>query len=198
MRTNHFMAEFAWLARRLGWGWSPVRRRTDRIEAAAVLAAASLVLLSMPLALADGYHVYEQNMAVSAHQLATSQNVAATVATMPAVVTGPGGGKFLAADARWPSAAGIRTGLIHVPAGTTAGSVVRIWTDAAGVPVHEPLSWGSAFGRAAVAAGLVLGLLVVVLRMFVRLIRWQLDRRRSHAWDTEWDTVGPRWTRQAG
>jgi len=49
---------------------------------------------------------------------------------------------------------------------------------------------------AAMAAVLVLCGVGGGLAGIRRIIRWQLDRRRIRAWQLEWTTVGPGWTRQ--
>jgi hypothetical protein len=200
MRAGRLTDEFAWLARCLGWGRSRIRRRTDRIEAATVLSAVAIVLAAVPIALLVGVGVYQQNMAVSAAGHAVLREVPATVVqARPVVVTAPGGAAFLAARAQWPSPHGTRVGQIRVSAGTSAGSVVPIWTHAAdGTQADAPTTSGTALGRAAVAVLGTLGALIVVLRALVRTTRWTLDRHRSSAWENEWRDIGPQWTRRAG
>jgi hypothetical protein len=149
------------------------------------------------LALAAGYGVYQQNMTVSAEQRTALRNVPATLVGSEMVVTGADGQVVVAAHAQWPSSKGVHAGMISVPRGASAGSVVRIWTDARGVPASAPADWGTALGRGAVAAGIVVGLLILVLALLVRLVRWQLDRRRVSALDAEWHLVGPLWTERA-
>jgi hypothetical protein len=200
MRAGRITDEFAWLATCLGWGRSRIRRRTDRIEAATVLSAVTIVLVAVPIALLVGIGVYQQNMSASAAEHAALREVPATVVQAePSVVTAPGGAAYLAARAEWPSPHGTREGQIRVPSGTEAGSVVRIWTRAGdGTPADAPTTSGTAFGRAAMAVFFTLGALIVILRALVRTTRWLLDRQRSSEWETEWRDVGPQWTEQTG
>ena len=89
-----------------------------------------------------------------------------------------------------------RTGLVTVGAGTNAGDEVRIWIGQDGARVSAPPTQSNAVG-----AGLLSGLGVLLVGGTVVGGVWLLVRRatasaNARRWEREWDTIGPRWTRQ--
>lgn len=196
MNSGRFRQRVASLARRVGWGRNPLRRRSDRIENAAVLGAIVLALASVPLALEIGSLVYHDNLAVVAAQHAADRQIPATLLQNAAVDTSATGPTTVPVTARWTRPDGkSAVGQIRAPEATPAGSVVRIWTDASGNPIDPPLTEGQAWGRGALASvAAVLGL-GVLLACAVGIVHSLLNRRRIADWDTEWRQIGPQWTR---
>jgi hypothetical protein len=90
-------------------GRNPLRRRSDRIEAAAVLAALVLTLAAVPAATTFGTSVHHHELTVSAHQNAASHPTAAVLLQRAPVMAGPRElTTIVAASARWFAPAGVR------------------------------------------------------------------------------------------
>ena len=83
-----------------------------------------------------------------------------------------------------------------MPAGTRAGSRVRIWIDGSGRWAGLPLSPRVAAVRVAAAVVTATFMLAAVLAAVASAGQWLLDRRRLAGWETGWNCVGPQWTRQ--
>lgn len=184
------------LQRRLGLDGNPIRRRTDRIEAGATLAAIVIVIAALPAALGIGFAVYQTNMAEVARQHASTEHVTALLTDSPPVaVTETGGATVFLAQAQWNTVDGSQhSGRIEVPANAGPQSVVGIWTTPDGAQVQPPLMWESALGRGGLAVCGAVAALSLLLWCMILIARWRLNRRRSHDWDTEWRHFGPQWT----
>lgn len=192
-------ASLARHTRRLGFDRNPLRRRTDRIEAAIRLATVILLLVAMPLAaIAVGRQA--DNLALrQAHAQQAAEHQVTAVLLEQAQATGfPGpytSVQLTYVLARWqPPGGPPRSGQVLAPAGMGAGSTVTIWIDASGAVVSPPPDHREIVGNATIAAmvaGLVASLLLLGLNT---LARRALDRRRLNAWDAEWRAIGPRWS----
>lgn len=196
MNRKAFATCLGRLRRRLGLDQNPIRRRTDRLESAAVLTALTLIVVSLPLALGVGFHTQSQNMTISARQYAARHQTEAVLTdTQPMAVTQPGGATVFLAQAEWTTPDGVvHDGKVQVPATAGPGSVVDIWTTAAGTPVDPPLTPTVAVGRGALATAGTVAALAILVWCGVLVARWRLDRRRLLDWDVEWRRVSPRWT----
>lgn len=187
------MHRLATVARRLGWGRNALRRPSDRIEIATVIAAIVLTVAAVPVALSIGSAVYEDNLAVSAAQTDSRHEVTATLlegtsstVTLQTVVS------TVPAQARWVGPDGRQhTGIVAAPQQAAAGTAVRIWTDANGTVVSAPLSPSQAWGRGALAVVMAMAAVIALLAALVGLARWWLDRIRFAAWDAEWRQIDP-------
>lgn len=183
-----------WVRRRLWRLWpdrNPLRRRCDRVEAAIVAGLVVAFVLGGSLAaLAAGRWAYGSALRTEQAGQAARHQVAAVLLTTadgwsPAMVR-----------ARWiaPDGAG-RTGWVPAPAGSPAGTTVRVWADAAGRPAEPPLRYSQVEGQAvmaAVAAVFAVAMLLGGAGWFARRVA---DRRRLAAWDAQWRATGPRWSR---
>jgi hypothetical protein len=89
------------------------------------------------------------------------------------------------------------TGEVPVPAGTAAGTAVRVWTTRDGQLTGPPLKDTQVTGQAALAATFGVIVLAAALAVTGVLARRALDKRRMAAWDADWQATGRRWTRWA-
>ncbi|NLU75714.1 hypothetical protein HCC61_24180 [Streptomyces sp. HNM0575] len=184
--------------RRWLWRWrrNPLRRRSDRAEAWAGLAAGLIMAVTAPLTGAmtsDAVtgHLRDQpglhrTSAVLREDAPTTDGIS-TVSDDPTVLTEVG---WRTADGRW------HTGRAPVEAGTREGAHVPLWLDRQGMP-HQPPPDSSEVSVESGAAG---GAVAVATCFLVGSGRWLLRRRldavRDTEWEREWATVGPRWSRR--
>jgi hypothetical protein len=206
MRSPKALKPRTYLARRargLGFDRNPLRRRTDRIEAAIRLATIILLLVAMPIAViavgrqADHLALRQARAQVAKEHQVTAvllQRAQATGVPDPYTST-----QMTYVPARWqapgqPS----RSGQVLAPAGTRAGSTVTIWIDASGAVALPPPDHRDIAGNVTIAA-VVTGLVVSLLLLGSNaLARRALDRRRMRAWDAEWRAAGPQWSGRRG
>lgn len=197
-------------ARRHGW-WpcrvlrglrpdrNPLRRTCDRVE---TYLLAALFLAS---AAAAPFAARAASSAAYAAALRVQQEQLATTHIVPAVLTQPAGDAdngyslsgYVPVLATWTSVTGVqRTGQVLAPAGSPAGSTVRVWADAAGHLVNPPLMASQVAGEGQMAAfGAIAGLGVLYLCEAV-ILRRVVNRRRMAAWDADWVVTAQAWNRQ--
>lgn len=186
-------------ARRLGFDRNPLRRRTDRIEAAIRLVTLILLLVAVPiLTVAAGRQADHQALRQAHAQQVADHEVTAVLLEQapPTGVPDPYTSvQMTLVLARWqPPGQPARSGEVLAQAGARAGSTVTIWIDASGAVTSPPPDHRVIAGNvciAVVVTCLVTGLLVLGANA---LARRALDRRRLRAWDAEWRTTGPLWS----
>jgi hypothetical protein len=186
-------------ARRLGFDRNPLRRRTDRIEAAVRLATVFLLLAAVPIAaIAVGRQVDHLALRQAQAQQAADHQVAAVLLQQAQAAGVPDPYASIQLSyvlARWqPPGQAPRTGQILAPAGTRAGSTVKVWIDSSGAVTSPPPDHRIIVGDVCIAVivtCLVASLLVLGSNA---LVRRALDRRRMRAWDAEWRAAGPLWS----
>jgi hypothetical protein len=194
-RTRYRCSPAARLWRWLRAGRNPLRRRSDRIEAAALTAVLLGALLAVGLSVWAGAQRYDAQRHLSAVQAASRHQVTAVLlrdapSTHAVQLAAPATTTTLA---RWPGPGGAaRTGNLRVLAGSPAGTHIAIWVDAAGRQVRPPTSQAEAVGT-----GIVVGLFGALittgtLAAGFLLLRRRLDRTRLSAWDSEWARIDPR------
>ncbi|MGW0188927.1 Rv1733c family protein [Streptomyces sp. NPDC003362] len=186
-----------------GWRWrcSPLRRRSDVVEAWTVLVVTVLLVLGAPLAgVAAGWWAHQDARSTAAEQRADRQRVRAEVVgrvadTMPAVQ----GGREYAyrVSVRWTDPEqGVRTAVARVPVGTERGDTVDVWLDERGRSVAPPPDgtaiWQHTLAMGICAAGGAVG--VVVLGHL--LVRHTAMRHRLAEWERDWARTEPEWTRR--
>lgn len=186
------------LGRRLALGRNPLRRRTDRVEAA-VLALMLLALAASAVAGAlVGSRVMAAGMRQVRHDRTTDRQVTAVLRTDArddSSATANGAAPATApALARWSSGGTSHQGNVWVAAGLTRGTRVRIWVDGQGRATGAPATRSQAVCDA-VAAGLLVpaGLAALLVALWYP-IRWRFDRARKAAWARDWARVGPLWS----
>jgi hypothetical protein len=194
---RHAAPGLGWLRRRL-WGlWpdrNPLRRRYDRAEAAILAGLVAAFLIGGPLAaLAAGRWAYDSTARAERAELSTLHQVPAVLLTTATVQQA-----WSPATARawWSGPGGARrTGQVPAPAGSPAGTTVKVWMDAAGWPAEPPPRHTQMAGNAVLAAMVTVFALALVLGGAGRLGRRLADRRRLAAWEAEWRATGPKWSR---
>jgi len=182
------------------WRWrrSPLRRRSDCLEAWIVLGTWALALLG---GLFTGWTAWESVADGNASRRAEVHPVAAELtedaAKTPAVSASGSGSATVWAKVRWTAADGsAHTGTVKVEPGSKAGTKATVWTDRTGRSVPEPATATEATLEAAFA-GVLIGTSsgggVVVCGV---LLRGLLERRRLAEWEAEWERVGPGWRKR--
>ena len=195
-RTDRSLAR---LARWLGIDRNPLRRGTDRVEAALRLVMIILVVVAVPAAaVAVGRWTYHYVVhQAQAQQAADHQVTAVLLRDAPATGTPDPYTSVQTAwvPARWqPPGQPSRTGEVLAVAGARKGSTVRTWIGPSGAVTDPPLDHRVIRGdvwMAVTATLLVSGLLLLGS---AGLARRMLDRRRLRAWEAEWRTSGPLWS----
>ncbi len=171
---------------------NPLRRRSDRVETAALGVLLVAFLAGAPLvAHAAASWTYVTSAREAHAQQAALHQVPATLLE----TAQPVGVYSAEANARWRAPDGhIITGQVSVPVGSAAGSTVMVWTNQAGQLTAAPLNAGQIASRADLSEVLSVAGLAVVLIVIGALVHWALDRRRLAAWDADWLVTGPRWS----
>jgi hypothetical protein len=174
---------------------NPLRRWTDKAEAALVAVLLAAFLAGAPAAmLTAGHWAYAAGLHTQqAERTDWRQVPAVLLQDAPQRIDTADGAVALPVPAQWTAPNGLtRIGMVF--ADGPAGATVTIWINAHGQPVGSPLSPGQVTCRAALSAvGAGIGLAVVLLIAWA-LSRGALHRRRLAAWESEWQVTGPRWT----
>ncbi|MEV7341040.1 DUF3592 domain-containing protein [Streptomyces sp. NPDC093544] len=179
------------------WRWrrNPLRRRSDALEAWVVLVAWALTVFGgVFIGLAAAQSV-EHGLA---QQRAEWHSVPARLAAdAPESTPTESGADRVWAKVRWTAPDGsARTGQARVPAGTTEGTPVTVWTDPDGRLVTKPTTASQAQLRASLV-GVLIGMSVAAVPFVCgRLVSGRLERRRMDQWDEEWERFGPIWGRK--
>jgi hypothetical protein len=186
-------------ARRLGFDRNPLRRRTDRIEAAIRLVTVILLVVAVPVAaIAVGRQVDHVALRHAQAQRAAEREVTAVL-----LQRAPASGvpdpytsvQMTFALARWqPPGQPSRSGQVLATAGAPAGSKVKIWIDASGAVASPPPDHRTIAGDVCIAAVVTCLVAILVLLELNTLARRALDRRRLNAWDADWRATGPLWS----
>jgi hypothetical protein len=191
------------LARWLGFDRNPLRRRTDRLEAVLRLVMIILVVLAMPAASvaagrwADHWVLHKvQTQRTINHQVTAVLLRDAPRTGIPDPYTSV---ETTWVPARWqPAGQPYRTGEVLAVAGARKGSTVRTWIDPSGAVTDPPLNHRVIRGDVLMAVAATLLASGLLLLGAAALARRMLDRRRLHAWEAEWRTSGPLWSRHRG
>jgi hypothetical protein len=195
-RTDRSLAR---LARWLGFDRNPLRRGTDRVEAALRLVMILLAVVAVPVAAvaagrwADHYalHRAQAQRAVN-HQVTAVLLEDAPVSGIPNPYTNV---QTSWVPARWqPPGQPPRTGEVLALAGAHKGSAVRTWVDPSGAVTDPPLDRRIVVGDVWIAVAVTCLVSWLVLLAAGVLARRGLDRRRLRAWGAEWRASGPRWS----
>ena len=187
------------LVRWLGFDRNPLRRGTDRIEAALRLVMMIMLVTAVPAAAVLVGQQADHMALNQAHAQQAADHLVNAVLVQQAPATGspdPYTSVQTAwALARWqPPGLPPRTGEVLAMAGARKGSTVRTWIDASGAVTDPPLDHRDIAGDvsiAVIATFLVSGLVLLASSTLVRRV---LDRRRLSAWDAEWRASGPLWS----
>ncbi len=177
---------------------NPLRRRTDRIEAAITAVIIATLLTAGPLAaILAGQLTYRADMRELRAQQASRYRTTAILLSLPVPLSSPVPGYFpgLQARARWTAPDGsVRTGLVSAPAGARPGSTVTVWEQASGRLTGPPVTPVEVTGDVVMAVFLAVLGLCLLLEIALALARTALARRRAAAWEAEWAVIEPLWT----
>lgn len=189
----------AQLARRLGLDRNPLRRGTDRIEAALRLVMMFMLVAAVPIAAV----VAGQRADHLALNRARAQQAADHLVNAVLLEQAPATGspdpytsvQITWVLARWqPPGLPPRTGEVLATAGARKGSTVRTWIDASGAVTDPPPDHRDISGDVTVAVVATCFVSWLVLLAAGTLARHALDRRRLNAWEAGWRASGPLWS----
>jgi hypothetical protein len=186
------------LAVALGLGGNPLRRGTDRLAAAIVLALSTVFAVCAPILAVTAARLTHQD-GLAQQRAERSWHQVSAVALQPAAAADQYADQWedLGVLARWVGPDGIkRVGEVPAPAGLAAGQQVRIWVDGSGAQTPPPLSARQLRTRVTGVAALMVTVLAAVLLLLGRLAHWLLDRRRLADWEAAWALVEPQWNKQ--
>lgn len=182
------------------WRWrrSPLRRRSDLVEAWVVLCAWVFALVAAVFAgvvAADSVtHSAEELRAQS--RKVTAVLVKDTEAPGTSQVTTD---HLVWGTVRWTDPDGtIRTDEARVPPRTHAGSKVEVWADRNGVVVNEPLSETEILLHSIAGGVLAAGAAGGVVLGCSWTVRLGLERRRLEQWAAEWERLDTPWGWKTG
>jgi hypothetical protein len=189
------------LARWLGFDRNPLRRGTDRVEAALRLVMIILIVVAVPAAAvtagqwADHYAMHR----AQAQRAVDHQVTAVLLQDAPSIGT-PDPYTSVQTDwvaARWQAPGQPpRTGEVLAPVGARKGSMVRTWIDASGAVAGPPMDHRVVVGNVWLAVMMTCLASWILLLAAGSLARRALDRRRLRAWEAEWRASGPLWSGQ--
>ncbi|WP_203689955.1 hypothetical protein [Streptomyces sp. SID12488] len=175
------------------WRWrrSPLRRRSDAVEAWVVLVTSVVMAVGMPLAGALS-SVRVGSVLVQQRQ---ERHRTSAVLTEDAGDPGPGTYAHTWAVVRWTASDDtVRTAGVRVAAGSRAGTKAVIWTDGQARLVSAPLTPGQAVALSAFAGTLAASGVALLLLAGRKAVRMGLDRHRAEQWERAWALTGPRWS----
>jgi hypothetical protein len=182
------------------WRWrrSPLRRRSDSVEAWVVLATWILALLGGLFAGRAAAAAMDDSLASRRAEVHPVSAVLTEEATedSPAATYGTDSDRVWA-KVRWTTADGsAHAGRARVEPPAAAGTRATVWTDRTGAPVPQPPTATEARLQADLAGVLVLLCTAALASACGWVIRRRLDRRRMAEWAAEWERVGPQWRKR--
>ena len=171
-----------WLIQVLGR--NPLVRRSDRVEAWSVMAAAFLIAVATPFACAFGTSLQDSRSRAYADE-ALHRHMVTAAATEPGQLIVEPNNISYSAQARWDGAGGGHAGIVKWPDRANIGDQERIWVDDEGRHVQPPRPPGRATTDAwAIAAAVWVAVFSAVVGSLHVIRRW-LDTRRFAQWDLE-------------
>ncbi|WP_204079487.1 hypothetical protein [Mycobacterium riyadhense] len=171
-----------WLLARIV-GRNPLLRRTDRIEALAILLALVMSLLAVPVAGVVGAVAYEARYQLYDQEAQARRPVTATV--MNAATTLDGDGNHTVVQAKWVAAVGERSGLFEHREPVNPGENAEVWVDIHGNLALPPTPTWHAVGDAVATALLTLLIIGLAITLVHVVVRSRLDRLRDAQWGHE-------------
>lgn len=203
MSTVRAAGSLTQLARRHGLVRSPLRRTTDRIEAAVTAVLAILALLVVPLATLIAMGIYHHERAEAGARDAQRAAVTAVLLTDPepqqATSSEQGLSAEITARARWVLPNGQqRSAPLGVGADRHAGDRVPIWIDRYGNRTDPPPNLGCMIVNGAVIGfDLMLGGWMLLGALWWAVCR-VLGRINAAWWEVQWARTEPRWSHRPG
>ncbi|WP_443063316.1 hypothetical protein OG800_24170 [Streptomyces sp. NBC_00445] len=182
------------------WRWrrSPLRRRSDLIEAWVVLAGWVLVLVGSLFAGLAAAAAVEQDAERQRRESRPIPGVLVEAAEDRAPPRGTSDYRVWA-TVRWTGADGsTRTDEARVSIRARVGSTVTVWTDGSGRIMPEPLTEGEARLHAISGGVLAAAGAGGMVWCAVWAVRLGLERRRMAQWAAEWERIDTRWGWKTG
>lgn len=162
-------------------------RGSDRAEAAALISAATLFLLAIPLAVVVGMAALHSSLATAHRESMQRHQVVATVVSRSSSGSPSPWGVASEVTVVWqgPNDRSIRD-VVPVAGSPEVGSHLTVWTTVDGQRVSAPITRSEAVGYGVVVGlAFAAGLSSITYLLLVG-IRRLLLRRRVRAWDAEW------------
>ncbi|MFC5218660.1 hypothetical protein [Streptomyces coerulescens] len=185
------------------YGWrlrsSPLRRRSDVVEAWTLVTVAVLLLVVAPLVgVVTAWWAHDDARAMAREQWADRRHVRAEVVerVSHAAALVPGGRQPTArATVRWTDPEqGPRTATARVPAGTRTGETVDVWLNSRDRSVTPPPGTTAVWQSTVTIGVCTTGGAVAVILFGHTVVRHAALRRRLAEWDREWARTEPAWT----
>jgi hypothetical protein len=161
-------------------GRNPLLRRTDRIEALAVLLALVASLAVIPLSGVVGAVAYGTRERLYGQEAQERHRVVATVFEVVFEDSGT-----TVVQARWPVASGEGTGAVQLTRTVKTGETADIWVDREGKPSLPPTPTWHAVIDAVGMAGVALLLAAFAMTCLLAGVYARLNRTRDAAWERE-------------
>jgi hypothetical protein len=201
MRTVRVPGPLTRLARRHGLTRSPLRRSTDRVEAAVTAVIAVLAVLAMVLASVIAMGSYQRAQSEAATKAAQRTSVTAVLLTDAVMQLAHSPEHSMAAEptalARWPLPNGQqRTAPLWVGADRHAGDRIAIWIDRQGNRADPPETPALLVANAVVNGVALLAGGWALLGLLWWTACRGLARINAAWWDVQWARIGPGWSRR--
>ncbi|WP_432076235.1 Rv1733c family protein [Streptomyces wuyuanensis] len=184
------------LVRAAGRDTRPLVRPADRAHSRLMVQRALAVLMALMLAVAATWATWVgEHRRVLDDERRQVRATTVTEAVASASDTRSGVPDAALAEATWSRpGSGAHSGVVEVPPGTAAGSVVRIWVDEHGRLVPKPPTDADMAMASALAGVSVFTVLAGAAAAVTGFRDRRLDARTLEAWEAEWAAVEPRWS----
>lgn len=181
---------------RLLLGGNQLRRPSDRIEAAVLVALSAAFVTAAVVAAFLAGHIYQSQRAAAARLRPT----VAVLSKPGLVVNAFDVTAQEQAQATWRLPDGTeRSGLLTTQTAPAiydvrTGSTVPVWLDRSGDPQPPPPRQYDIVVNTLISGSIIPACAAVLLIYLYRLCRLALDRHRLARWESAWAATGPQWT----
>ena len=181
---------------RLLLGGNQLRRPSDRIEAAVLVALSAAFVTAAVVAAFLAGHIYQSQRAAAARLRPT----VAVLSKPGLVVNAFDVTAQEQAQATWRLPDGTeRSGLLTTQTAPAVydgrtGSTVPVWLDRSGDPQPPPPRQYDIVVNTLISGSIIPACAAVLLIYLYRLCRLALDRHRLARWESAWAATGPQWT----
>lgn len=162
---------------------NPLLRRSDRFEAMAVVLAAAVALLAIPVVMMVAAGIHAERLDEISHRAQTLRTVDAVALSNSATPVRPG--PQVSVQVEWSEGTSTRVEMVRVSKTVNAGDTVPVWLTADGRTTAPPAEPADAMGEAIIAALAMYCLIGGMAALGVFLVREALDFRRDRDWDVE-------------
>ncbi|MFF4751695.1 Rv1733c family protein [Streptomyces sp. NPDC002514] len=185
-------------ARTWRWRRSPLRRRSDVVEAWILLAAWVIAVVGSIFAGLVAASTVDRNLAQQRAERHTVSAVVTEDAPHGPSARTPDGGHVWA-TVRWTAPDGsTHLARTEVPPAAPKGTQVTVWTDGQGRLTSRPMAGGDAAFQSVWTGALVAVATAGAVAGCAQLARGRLERRRLNQWAEEWERVDTRWGGRTG